>query len=115
MTTFRAVRTRPLPLPPFRHPQVTTSNLVFDPPSIAFGPCVLNEDTAVPLRITNPSALPQTFGFIDTTPGISIKPNDGFGYILPGEFHELGENRLQGAASGACGIKTVVLDRQACP
>lgn len=75
--------------PHLGHPKVTTSNLVFDPPSIAFGPCVLNEDTAVPLRITNPSALPQTFGFIDTTPGISIKPNDGFGYILPGGFRVL--------------------------
>ncbi len=65
--------------------QVTTSGLIFDPPNINFGHCVLNEDTAVKLRITNPSALPQTFGFMDTMQGITIKPNDGFGYILPGK------------------------------
>ena len=38
------------------------------------------------LRVTNPSALPQTFGFLNSSQlGVSIKPNDGFGYILPGE------------------------------
>ncbi|GAX76218.1 hypothetical protein CEUSTIGMA_g3662.t1 [Chlamydomonas eustigma] len=66
--------------------QVTTTDLIFDPPRLEFGQCVVNEDTAVQLRITNPSALPQTFGFLTTAqPGIGIKPNDGFGYILPGE------------------------------
>ena len=65
--------------------QVTTTDLIFDPPRLDFGPCVVNEDTAVTLRVTNPSALPQTFGFVSSAQsGIGIKPNDGFGYILPG-------------------------------
>ena len=46
---------------------------------------MINEDTALTLRVTNPSALPQTFGFNLAQSGIGMKPNDGFGYILPGE------------------------------
>lgn len=42
------------------------------------------EDTGLVLRISNPSALPHTLGFVNLPPGIRIAPNDGFGFILPG-------------------------------
>ncbi len=63
---------------------VTTTDLVFAPPALDFGPCVMAEDTGVVLRVTNPSALPQTFGFVGLPPTIRVMPNDGFGHILPG-------------------------------
>ncbi len=64
---------------------VTTTDLIFSPRELNFGPCVLAEDTGVVLRVTNPSALPQTFGFVNLPSAIHITPNDGFGHILPGE------------------------------
>eukprot|EP00798_Chlamydomonas_sp_ICE-L_P001974 gene1974-33391_t len=60
--------------------QVTTTDLVFDPPQLDFGPAIMNESTGVRLSVSNPSALPQTFGFVDLSPGVTVKPNDGFGY-----------------------------------
>jgi hypothetical protein len=68
--------------------QVTSSDLVFEPPSLDFGSCVMNENTALTLRISNPSSLPQTFGFVGSMPGVTFSPNDGFGHILPGETLE---------------------------
>lgn len=68
--------------------QVTSSDLIFEPPSLDFGSCIMNENTALVLRITNPSTLPQTFGFQGPMPGVTISPNDGFGHILPGETLE---------------------------
>ncbi|MEW5303719.1 MAG: hypothetical protein WDW36_006383 [Sanguina aurantia] len=68
--------------------QVTSSDLVFEPPALDFGPCVMAEQTGVLLRITNRSLLPQSFGFLGMHPGVEMKPNDGFGYALPGETVE---------------------------
>lgn len=45
----------------------------------------MNERTGVTLRITNASALPQTLAFLDLHLGVSMSPNDGFGYLMPGE------------------------------
>jgi hypothetical protein len=74
-----------LPVPFTLRAHVTSTDLQFTPPALHFGPCVMAEDTGVVLRVTNPSALPQTFGFTNLPPAIRIMPNDGFGYILPGE------------------------------
>jgi hypothetical protein len=38
---------------------VTSTDLVFDPPTLDFGAAIMAEDTGVVLRLTNPSALPQ--------------------------------------------------------
>ena len=74
-----------LPVPFTLRAQVTTTDLIFDPPALHFGDCVMAEDTGVVLRINNPSALPQTLGFTQLPPGVRISPNDGFGFVLPGE------------------------------
>lgn len=44
---------------------VTTTDLIFSPPSLDFGNCMLAEDTGRVLRVTNPSALPHTLGFVN--------------------------------------------------
>lgn len=39
--------------------QLTTSDLVFEPPCLDFGECVMPEGKALSLRVTNPGRLPQ--------------------------------------------------------
>ncbi len=60
------------------------------PPLTLFGPHTLTliHSLTLPRRVTNPSALPQTFGFVNLPMGIRIMPNDGFGHLLPGETVE---------------------------
>jgi hypothetical protein len=35
--------------------------------------------------VRNPGRLPQTFGFVGLPSGLTVLPNSGFGYVLPGE------------------------------
>lgn len=80
-----AVPDQALPVPFTLRAQLTNTDLTFDPPILDFGDCVLSERTALQLSITNPGRLPQTFGFIGLPPGLQLSPNDGYGYVLPGE------------------------------
>ncbi len=80
-----AVPDQALPVPFTVRAQLTNTDLTFDPPTLDFGDCVLSERTALQLSITNPGRLPQTFGFIGLPPGLQLSPNDGYGYVLPGE------------------------------
>ena len=91
--------------------QVTSSDLVFEPPSLDFGSCVMNENTALALRITNLSSLPQTFGFVGAMPGVSFSPNDGFGHILPGETLE----RIVSFQPSIPGPQSLVINASECP
>ncbi|GIL67303.1 hypothetical protein Vafri_20688, partial [Volvox africanus] len=68
--------------------QVTHTDLVFEPPSLDFGDCVMAERTALRLIIRNTGRLPQTFGFVGLPSGLRVNPNDGFGHVLPGESLE---------------------------
>ena len=65
--------------------QLTSSDVVFDPPSIDFGPCFTEQSVSFPLRITNTCALPQRFGFVQLPRELSVPESDGFGTLLPGE------------------------------
>ncbi|GMH41393.1 hypothetical protein BSKO_09303 [Bryopsis sp. KO-2023] len=60
---------------------VTTGDLVFEPPAIDFGDCILNEQAAATLTIRNNSALPHQFGFPSLPKGVRM--NNRFGTILP--------------------------------
>ena len=53
--------------------------------SLDFGTCPLNATRIMMLTLTNPSALPQRFGFIPMPKGLDVQPGDGLGTILPGE------------------------------
>ncbi|EFJ53186.1 hypothetical protein VOLCADRAFT_86216 [Volvox carteri f. nagariensis] len=77
-----------LPVPFSIRAQLTHTDLVFDPPSLDFGSCVMAERTALRLAITNPGRLPQTFGFVGLPSGLRVCPNGGFGHVLPGETLE---------------------------
>lgn len=68
--------------------QLTSTDLLFDPPSLDFGDCVMSEQTGLRLLVTNPGRLPQAFGFVGLPPGLQVSPNDGYGYVLPGETIE---------------------------
>jgi len=68
--------------------QLTSSDLEFQPRRLDFGKCITAERTAVPLTITNSSAITQTYGFLELPSGVSIEPNGGFGTMLPGEVCE---------------------------
>ncbi|OHT10660.1 hypothetical protein TRFO_04162 [Tritrichomonas foetus] len=63
--------------------------LSFDPPQLDFGTFITTECKEVPLRITSSLQLPCNFGFIRLPNGVSVKPFDGFGLILPGETVEV--------------------------
>ncbi|GIL93003.1 hypothetical protein Vretifemale_20446 [Volvox reticuliferus] len=77
-----------LPVPFSLRAQVTHTDLVFEPPSLDFGDCVMAERTALRLIIHNTGRLPQTFGFVGLPSGLRVSPNDGFGHVLPGESLE---------------------------
>lgn len=69
--------------------QVTASDLLFHPSSLDFGDCSTAEQTGIKVNVTNMSALPQSFAFLDLLSGVSVSPNDGFGNLLPGDTLEL--------------------------
>lgn len=77
-----------LPVPFTLRAQITNTDLLFQPPALDFGDCVMGERTAVKLLVRNPGRLPQTFGFVGLPSGLHFTPNDGFGYVLPGEALE---------------------------
>ncbi|GLI70333.1 hypothetical protein VaNZ11_015289 [Volvox africanus] len=77
-----------LPVPFSLRAQITHTDLVFEPPSLDFGDCVMAERTALRLIIRNTGRLPQTFGFVGLPSGLRVSPNDGFGHVLPGESLE---------------------------
>lgn len=64
---------------------LTSAELRFSPPALDFGTCPVGESVACPLTLTNPSALPLRYGFNPLPKGVSVKPGDGFGSLLPGE------------------------------
>ena len=68
---------------------VTPSELTFNPRTLDFGYCTMQESIELYLSITNTSVLPQKFGFIDPPSYIDIQPNDGFGELLPNEQFQL--------------------------
>ena len=53
---------------------LTTSDLVFDPPSLDFGNIVMGQAGGINMRITNKSALPQKIGFLNQPPGVKVRP-----------------------------------------
>jgi len=65
--------------------RMTTSNLLFDPPSMRFPPCLTSQEISIPLTITNESDLPQRFGFVNLPKCITVSPDEGFGTILPND------------------------------
>jgi hypothetical protein len=68
--------------------KITSSDVIFDPPSLDFGPCFTDRSVAYPLKITNTSALPQRFGFVKLPREVSVPFQDGFGTLLPFETIE---------------------------
>ena len=68
--------------------KITTSDIVFNPPSIDFGPCYTDRTVSYPISITNNSALPQKYGFVKLPREISVPYQDGFGTLLPYETIE---------------------------
>lgn len=64
---------------------LTSAELKFSPPALDFGTCPVGESVACPLTITNPSALPLRYGFNPLPKGVTVRPGDGFGSLLPGE------------------------------
>ena len=68
--------------------KLTTSDILFDPPSIQFGPCYTDRTVSYPIKITNKSALPQKFGFVKLPREITVPYQDGFGTLLPYETVE---------------------------
>ena len=68
--------------------KLTTSDVVFDPPSVDFGPCFTDRTVSYPIKIQNMSALPQKFGFVKLPREISVPYQDGFGTLLPYETIE---------------------------
>lgn len=65
--------------------QVTPSDLTFSPQVLDFGACTLLESVVVAVTMTNSSALPQSFGFVNLPSCVDVQPDDGFGKILAGE------------------------------
>ncbi|RHY58336.1 hypothetical protein DYB34_000360 [Aphanomyces astaci] len=63
--------------------QLTSGELHFSAPSLSFGPCSTTQSVSQRLVLTNPSRLPQKFGFVHIPPEIRVEPNDGFGTLLP--------------------------------
>ncbi|RHY33483.1 hypothetical protein DYB32_001600 [Aphanomyces invadans] len=63
--------------------QLTSGNLLFSLPSLSFGACCTTQSVSQSLVLTNPSRLPQKFGFVHVPPEIRVEPNDGFGTLLP--------------------------------
>ncbi|CAK4787573.1 unnamed protein product [Aphanomyces euteiches] len=63
--------------------QLTTGELAFSSPSLAFGDCFTAHSVCQTLTITNPSRLPQKFGFLHVPSVLRVEPNDGFGTLLP--------------------------------
>ena len=50
---------------------------------LEFGPCLVTQSVAQKLTLTNLSALPQKFGFVELSPELEVQPSDGFGVLLP--------------------------------
>ena len=65
--------------------KLTSSDIIFEPKEINFGPCFTEQSVHVPLTITNTCALPQKFGFVNLPREISVPEDDGFGTLLPNE------------------------------
>eukprot|EP00736_Rhodelphis_marinus_P006839 Rmarinus@m.22284 len=63
----------------------SSSDIVFDPPTLDFGDVPVREGVELPLVVTNMALLPQKFGFVQVPKGIRIEPNFGFGVLLPQE------------------------------
>ena len=82
-----------LPLPFVLEARVTTPHLALSsPPSgLHFGSTAVGQAAALPLTLTNCSAMPQKYGFVGAPEGFSVSPGrgDGMGLLLPGESAEL--------------------------
>ncbi|KAF0697262.1 Aste57867_12034 [Aphanomyces stellatus] len=63
--------------------QLTSGDLVFSSPTLAFGSAYASQSVSQRLVLTNPSRLPQKFGFVHVPPELRVEPNDGFGTLLP--------------------------------
>nr|XP_015822445.2 cilia- and flagella-associated protein 74 [Nothobranchius furzeri] len=64
---------------------VTSSDLQFDQTEVDFGDCSIYNPVRSSVCLTNMSILPQDFGFPGVPECIKIRPNDGFGTLLPQE------------------------------
>ncbi|KAM8864226.1 cilia- and flagella-associated protein 74 isoform 2-T2 [Spinachia spinachia] len=71
------------------HAVVTSSELQFDRTLVDFGFCSVHQSVTSSVRLTNPSLLPQDFGFLAVPEFIELQPNDGFGTLLPQETLEI--------------------------
>ncbi|XP_051805300.1 cilia- and flagella-associated protein 74 isoform X1 [Acanthochromis polyacanthus] len=71
------------------HAVVTSSDLQFDQTEVDFGYCSIYQSVKSSIHLSNISLLPQDFGFVGVPEFIEIKPNDGFGTLLPQETLEI--------------------------
>ncbi|KAH8098961.1 hypothetical protein JL720_1934 [Aureococcus anophagefferens] len=65
--------------------QLTRSDVSFSTTALDYGPCYVTEALSAPVVLTNESALPQKFGFVNLSAEVDVQPNDGFGVLLPRE------------------------------
>ena len=82
-----ADQARPLEL--YVYGILTDKDLIVDKSSINFGSCTIFESVTQIITVTNPTLLIQEYGFLDLPSHVSIRPDLGFGSILPGESIEL--------------------------
>jgi hypothetical protein len=73
------------PLHLFVYGIITGYDIEVSDKKVNFGPCTINESVKKTISITNNTMLPQDYGFLDLPTFITIRPNSGFGTILPNE------------------------------
>lgn len=71
------------------HAELTTDNVVFNPPQLDFGLVYVENAYKAKFQVINQSALPQDYSFVRLPPAVSIMPNNGFGTLLPYETVEM--------------------------
>lgn len=68
--------------------QITNSDIEINPNPLSFGRVYTNQSSVIKIIMKNHSALSQRFGFIHLPQEVMIRPNYGFGTILPFESLE---------------------------
>eukprot|EP00937_MAST-01D_sp_MAST-1D-sp2_P006935 g6935.t1 len=90
--------------------RLTTSEILFETPCIDddvadkceddaawgtfdgnFGSCFTTQSATIPVRMTNMSALPQQYGFVQLPREISVQPEDGFGILVDKDRIDFGQ------------------------
>lgn len=66
------------------------------------------------MSITNQSALPQSFAFLDPPEGVAIRPCDGFGNVLPGDTMEVRRRNIDTLLKAKCLLRIRAFFVKAC-